>query len=216
MTAFLLIVAILLSLGASAFFSGVETGLLSVSRERILHLAREGGRKAKMVQEALSDMGRATTTILIGNNLANVSYSSASSALIFAVITDSQARSIAAFIAAFIVLYVSEFLPKLFFSARPLQRTLFVAPAYRSVATLLAPLATLALKVTNLFVGRKTNTDKHKMTPNELLRILQDRKDGVCLTDFESALITRIIVLRIKGQPITREAIYSALLDSDQ
>ena len=43
------------------------------------------------------------------------------------------------------------------------------------------------------------------------MRILQDRKDGVCLTDFESALVTRIIVLRVKGKPITPESLMSAL-----
>ena len=52
---------------------------------------------------------------------------------------------------------------------------------------------------------------KYKLTPDELLRILQDRKDGVCLSDLESALITRLIVLRVKGKPITRDAIFDAL-----
>ena len=73
MTIFLFVLAALVALSASAFFSGTETGFLSVSRERILHLAREGGRKAKIVQDALSDMGRTTTTLLVGNNIANVS-----------------------------------------------------------------------------------------------------------------------------------------------
>ena len=81
MTLFLLFLAAITTLAFSAFFSGTETGFLSVSRERILHLAREGGRKAKIVQAALTDMGRTTTTILIGNNIANVAYSSATAAI---------------------------------------------------------------------------------------------------------------------------------------
>ena len=81
MTIFLFVLAALVALLFSAFFSGTETGFLSVSRERILHLAREGGCKAKIVQAALSDMGRTTTTLLVGNNIANVSYSSATAAL---------------------------------------------------------------------------------------------------------------------------------------
>ena len=44
MTIFLFVLAALAALSFSAFFSGTETGFLSVSRERILHLAREGGR----------------------------------------------------------------------------------------------------------------------------------------------------------------------------
>ena len=105
MTVFLMVLATLVSLGFSAFFSGTETGFLSVSRERILHLAREGGRKAKIVQDALSDMGRTTTTLLVGNNIANVSYSSATAALaaeLFA--KDSVANVVWSLFAAFLVL----------------------------------------------------------------------------------------------------------------
>jgi len=211
MTIALLVLVIVLTLAASAFFSAAETGFLSVSRARVLHLAREGGRKAALVQEALRDMGRTTTTILIGNNIVNVTYSSASAALIFATLSDSHAQSIASFIAACLVLYCSEFMPKLLFAARPLRRTLAIAPTYRILALILAPFTWVAMKLTNVLVPKRES--KYKLTPDELLRILQDRKDGVCLSDFESALITRLIVLRVKGKPITREAIYDAIRD---
>ena len=49
----------------------------------------------------------------------------------------------------------------------------------------------------------------------DLVRILQDRKDGVRLTDFESALITRIIVMRRKGEFITVEGLLKTLDDQD-
>ena len=42
----LLFLSALLALAWAAFCAGAETAFLSVSRERILHLAREGGRKA--------------------------------------------------------------------------------------------------------------------------------------------------------------------------
>jgi hypothetical protein len=57
--------------------------------------------------------------------------------------------------------------------------------------------------------------EKYRLTMSDLLRILQDRKDGVCLSDFESALITRIVVLRAKGRPITPEELMSALEEKE-
>ena len=69
-----LIMAFLLSLAASCFFSGTETGFLSVNRARVLHMAREGGVRAKMIEKAISDMGRTTTSILVGNNIVLVIY----------------------------------------------------------------------------------------------------------------------------------------------
>ena len=210
----LLALAGIVSLAFSAFFSGTETGFLSVSRERILHLAREGGKKAKLVQAALSDMGRTTTTLLIGNNIANVSYSSASAALaaeLFSV--DSLGYMLWSLFAAFLVLYTSEFMPKLLCSARPLRRSLLLAVPYRIISLLLSPLTAMAMKFTDMFMPNKES--KYSITTSDLMRILEDRKDGVCLSDIESALITKILVLRIKGREITPEAILSALKDVD-
>lgn len=214
MTVFFIVLATLVSLGFSAFFSGTETGFLSVSRERILHLAREGGRKAKIVQSALSDMGRTTTTLLIGNNIANVSYSSATAALaaeFFA--KDSVANVVWSLFAAFLVLYTSEFMPKLMCSARPLRRSLILAGPYRVISMVLSPLTAVAMKLTDLFMPDKES--RYTLTTSDLMRILEDRKDGVCLSDIESALITKILVLRVKGKEITPESLMSALKDVD-
>ena len=210
MTTAALFAVALLALAWSAFCSGAETGFLSVSRARILHMARHGGRRAQKVQRVLQDMGRATTTILIGNNIANVTYSTTAAAIVARTLAGSEAASAAcSFLAAFIVLYTSEFMPKLLCAARPLRRILRLVVFYEWMERLLLPLTALAMFLTNLFVPRRETSEK--LTANDLLRILQDRKDGVCLSDFESALITRLVVLRVKGSPITPEAILSAL-----
>ena len=215
MIAVLLFLAAIAALAWAAFCAGAETAFLSVSRERILHLARAGGRKAKKVQRALSDMGRTTTTLLIGNNLASVAYSSATAAISVELFGGSAtASAIWSFFAAFTVLYVSEFMPKLLCAARPLRRSLALAGAYEVMAELLGPFTALAMKFTDLFVGGRRN-EKYNLTARDLVRILHDRRDGVCLSDFESALVTRIVVLRVKGRPITPEALLSALREED-
>ena len=211
MIEFALALVMLVTLAFAAFCAGAETAFLSVSRERILHMSREGGRKAGIVQRALSDMGRTTTTLLIGNNLAAVAYSAASAALALRLCSGSVARTAWSFMAAFLVLYVSEFLPKLLCAARPLRRSLMLADVYDYVSRGLSPLTYVALKLTNLFVSGKES--KYKMTTKDLIRILQDRKDGVCLTDFESALIGRIIVNRVKGKFVTTDSLMDVLRD---
>ena len=206
----LLFLAAMAALAGAAFCAGAETGFLSVSRERVLHLSREGGVKAAKVQKALADMARTTTTLLIGNNLASVGYSSAFAALSARISGSSAtASAILGFAGAFMLLYCAEFMPKLLFAARPLRRILAVAGAYEILAAALKPAVSLAMRFTDLFLPRREQ--KYKLTSADLLRILQDRKDGVCLTDFESALITRIFVLRAMASPITREAILYAL-----
>ena len=215
MTIVLLVLAALAMLALTAFCAGAETAFLSVSRERILHLSREGGRKAKIIQRALAAMPRTMTTLLIGSNLASVAYSSATAALAGALFSQrATASALWSFGAAFTILYVAEFLPKMLCAARPLRRILALAPAYRMLDAALRPLTALGMKLTDLFVPRKET--RSALTSTDLLRILQDRTDGVCLSDIESALITRIIVLRVKGRAITPEAILSALRDDEK
>lgn len=202
----LLFAVIILMLVWAAFCAGAETGFLSVSRERVIHLSRTGGRKAQIVQKALSDMGRTTTTLLIGNNLASVAYSTACAA-----VSDNALWS---FFAAFMVLYCSEFMPKLLFAARPLRRTLLIADAYAWMARVLTPLTAVAMRITDLFMPDRKDS-RYRLTSADLVRILQDRKDGVRLSDIESALISRIIVSRIKGKSVTAKTLLDVLKDSE-
>ena len=210
MVTFLLIVATVVALASSAFCAGAETAFMSVSRGRITHLARAGSVAATRVQAALREMNVTLTTLLIGNNLSNVAFSSAAAALGTRLFAHSPAGHAGWTVAsAFTVLYLSEFLPKLFCSTRPLTRSLALAAPFRVFTLVLSPLTRLAMAITGLFIPK--GEMKERVTSKDLLRILQDRKDGVRLTDFESALISRILVMRRKGEFITVEGILRAL-----
>ena len=211
MTILLLLVAVL-SLATAAFCAGCETGFLSVRRGRVIHMAREGGVRAKIIYEAISNMGRTTTALLVGNNLAAVCYSSASSALVAVLYADSPvAQFVLSFVSALAILFLGEFLPKLLCSARPLRRLLWLAPVWRQFARVFAPVgAAVQLVVERVLPKREA---KQKMTPESVLKILQDRKDGVKLSNFESALIGRIMALRAKGEFVVPETLLSALDD---
>jgi Mg2+/Co2+ transporter CorB len=206
MTEIVLATVIVLSLSLSAFCSGAETGFMSVSRGRILHLMRSGGKRAKVIHSAISDMGRTTVALLIGNNLVNVMFSSASSALSVIVYPDSpEMQAIWGAMAAVSILFLGEFFPKLFCSASPLRRMLFLSPLWRLFGKVFLPLATVVLGIVSRLLPKRESAAK--ITPETVLKILEDRKDGVKLSDFESALIGRIMVLRSKGLEVSPESL---------
>ena len=216
MVTFLLIVATVVALASSAFCAGAETAFMSVSRGRITHLARAGSVAATRVQAALREMNVTLTALLIGNNLSHVVFSSAAAALGTRLFAHSPAGHAGWTVAsAFTVLYLSEFLPKLFCSTRPLTRSLALAAPFRVFTLVLAPLTRVAMLVTSLFIPKKAEA-KEKVTANEILRILSDRKDGVKLTDFESTLIARILVMRKRGEFMTVDALLTALDEEDE
>lgn len=67
-----LVFVLVLLIVISAFFSGSETGMMSVNRYRLRHLIRQGNGKAKRVSQLLQRPDRLLGVILIGNTFANV------------------------------------------------------------------------------------------------------------------------------------------------
>ena len=65
----------------SAFFSSSETGMLSLNRYRLRHLAKEGHRGARRVTDLLARPDRLLGTILVGNNFVNILASSIATVL---------------------------------------------------------------------------------------------------------------------------------------
>ena len=198
----------------SAYFSATETAFTSLNKIRVKTMAEDGNKKAAKVIKLSDNFDSLLSTILIGNNIANVAYSSATAALAAEFfLKNSVANIVWSLFAAFLVLYTSEFMPKLLCSARPLRRSLLLAGPYRVISLVLSPLTVAAMKFTDIFMPDKES--KYCLTTSDLMRILEDRKEGVCLSDIESALITKILVHRVKGREITPESLLSALKDVD-
>ena len=212
MITFLLSLVALAALTVAAFCAGAETGFLSVGRGRVLHVAREGSARAKIVFSAIFDLGRTTTALLVGNNLACVTYSAATAALTARLCGSSRiGGAVFSLVVALLLLMLGEFLPKLFCSARPLRRMLGLAPYWKVFARIFVPVGTLVQKIVERLMPKREA--RPKMTPEAVLKILEDRKDGVKLSDFESALIRRIMQLRSKGEFVVPETLLPALDD---
>lgn len=68
-------VLLLLILG-SAYFSSAETALTTTSKIRIQALIEMGDKRAVILDKVTSNSGRMLSTILIGNNIVNMTISS--------------------------------------------------------------------------------------------------------------------------------------------
>ena len=61
-----------LCLGLSFFLSGMETGLVELSRLRLRRMAREGNERARRLQGYIDQPEDTLGTILVGNTVANL------------------------------------------------------------------------------------------------------------------------------------------------
>src|SRR5690606_34718214 len=107
----LLLVALVLLVLASAFFSGSEVALLSANRLRLRHLSEQGNRRARTVLELLEAPQRMISTILVGNNIVNILASTVATAAAID-LWGARGAGIAAAAMTVIIITFGEVLPK--------------------------------------------------------------------------------------------------------
>ena len=139
----LVLIAILLLLVASAFFSGSETALTGASRARIHTMEQQGDLRARRVARLWDRRERVIGALLVGNNLVNISASTLSASLFIAWF--GPAGIIYATIAmTVLVVLFSEVMPKTYAIHHADTLALWVARPVSWLVTALAPVTRAA------------------------------------------------------------------------
>lgn len=135
----------------SAFFSSSETGMLSINRYRLKHLAKEGHKGARRVSRLLERPDRLLGTILVGNNVVNIL--AASIATVLAVEVWGEAGiAIATAGLTVIVLIFGEITPKTLAALRPELVAFPASHVLTFLLRLLYPVVWLTSAVSNLLL----------------------------------------------------------------
>ena len=96
----------------SAFFSSAETALTTVNRMRVRTLAESGDKKAITLTKVIENPGKMLSTILVGNNIVNLSASSLMTTLTLQLF-GSKAVGAATGILTLLILVFGEISPKI-------------------------------------------------------------------------------------------------------
>lgn len=121
----LLVLAILI--GFSAFFSGIEVALVSIRKSRVEQLVKQKVRGAKALQKLKSDPGRMMASVLLGNNLVNVTAAAIATQMALRLFGD-QGVSIVIGILTFVILVFGEITPKTYCNANAVKIALRFSP----------------------------------------------------------------------------------------
>lgn len=111
------VVLIIIFLTLSAFFSGMEAALFSLSRFRIKALIFEEKKGAHALEKIKSEPGKTLAAILLANLLVNIGASSVGAIILINIITTHRMNSTLSFIIEFIImtsllLIIGEISPK--------------------------------------------------------------------------------------------------------
>lgn len=139
MTLWLILLAILLLIGMSAFFSGSETALTAASRARLHQLEKSGDRKATTVTRLLAKRERLIGALLLGNNLVNILASALATSAFIALFGDAGV-ALATLVMTIVVLVFAEVLPKTWAITVPDRFALAVGPFVSVVVAVFGPI----------------------------------------------------------------------------
>ncbi|MGC0884946.1 HlyC/CorC family transporter [Pantoea agglomerans] len=106
-----LIITLIIMVLVSAYFSGSETGMMTLNRYKLRHQAKNGHRAARRVEKLLRRPDRLISLVLIGNNLVNI-LASALSTIVGMRLYGDAGVAIATGVLTFVVLVFAEVLPK--------------------------------------------------------------------------------------------------------
>jgi Mg2+/Co2+ transporter CorB len=143
----------------SGFFSGSETGMMSLNRYRLRHRAKTGHKGAKRASKLLDEPDSLISTILIGNNLVN--NLAASIATIAAIrLYGDNAVVPASILLTLVFLIFAEIIPKTIAAYKSETVAYSVSHILLPLKTLLFPVIWLVSHVTH-FVLRLTRIEKN-------------------------------------------------------
>lgn len=182
-----IVIAILVLL--SAFFSATETAFSFVNKIRIQHSVDNGNKKAKNALYVIENFDNALTTILICNNIVNLSCSSVATVLFTHVFND-LGPAIATGVITLLVLTFGEVIPKCLAKEHCDAFSLKTAGFLRVLMFILKPFVFIFLKLKSLALKIAGGSeDSPSVTENELKYIVESIEEEGVLEESESEMV---------------------------
>lgn len=179
----------------SAFFSATETAFTSLNRTRLKLLADDGKKSAKKALKHADNYDRLLYTILIGNNIVNLTLATISTLLFSSIITNSESLSatLSTIISTIAVLIFGEITPKTLAKEFPEKVAMFVTPIMDFFTIILYPLNLVftgwKLLLKKVFKFKSEDV----ITEQELLTYVEEANEDGTLDNNETELISSAI-----------------------
>ena len=208
----------------SAFFSSAETAVLSVNKVRMMDIAEEGNKKAKLVLSLLDQQNKLISTLLVGNNIVNIGASSLATKL--AMDTWGNAGvGIATGLMTLLILVCGEVVPKNLAANKATFWALKIASILKVLMTLLWPVVALLTWISDFVIKlSKGDAEDPLITESELkLLVNAGQEEGFLdeneteminsIFEFDETIVKEIMVPRIDMVAVNIEESVNAVID---
>ena len=185
-------VAIVLLVMMSAYFSATETAFSCLNKIRMKSRAESGDHRAALAMDLVEDYDRLISTILIGNNIVNITASTVGTVL-FTKLYAAYGPTVSTVVLTLVVLIFGEISPKSLAKEMPEKVATAVSPFLVLLMALMTPLTWLFTQWKKLLGHFVHSGEADTITEGELMTMVSEAENDGELTDRESELIRSAI-----------------------
>lgn len=198
--------ALLLCFLFSAFFSGAEASLLSIGADRARQLIEEGGPKGKAMAFMILRPSELLTTILIGNNVANILAGSITTS-VATNMTGSRAIGIALGLTTIITIVFGEIIPKTFARNHAEKCAVIVIRTLQILFYLLYPVVKSIVWFINTILGDSAELTGRMVTKDDIEFMISKAEKEKTMDSKQIDLLSSILefpMIKVKDIMISR------------
>ncbi|WP_242958903.1 HlyC/CorC family transporter [Flavonifractor sp. An112] len=188
-----MIVILILLVILSAYFSATETAFTSLNRIRLKSKADAGNRRAALALKLVDQYDNLLSTILVGNNIVNLSASSLATVFFTEGLRLQNGAVISTAVITIVVLVFGEVSPKSLSKEYPESFAMFSAPIMRILMVILTPVNFLFSLLKKLLSKVFHKQGDSGITEEELVTMVDQAESEGGLDQHESKLIRSAI-----------------------
>jgi len=190
------IIAMLVCLAFSAFFSSSETAFTSFNRTRMKNKAEEGNKKAALVLKMSENYDKLLSTLLVGNNIVNIALSSIATVWFIKLFANSPVESYASTISTavitIVVLIFGEITPKSLAKDHPEGWAMGVARFLNFLMIVLTPINFIFMMWKKLVNKIFKPNEEDAVTEGEVLTLVDEAHEDGSIDEYNKELIENI------------------------
>lgn len=177
----------------SGYFSATETAFSSLNKTRIKYMAEKGSKRAKRTLQLADNYDKLIATILIGNNIVNISTASIGTLLFVDLMGQELGATVSTVVVTIVVLIFGEITPKSIAKDYPERFALFSAPFIGALLWLFTPLNFLFSLWKKLVALLFHSDEEDKMSQEELLLLLEEVEQEGAIDKSEGTLLRNAV-----------------------
>ena len=184
----------------SAIFSGTETAFTSLSMMQKMDLEKKKGRRHRVALELANKPDVLLTTILIGNNIVNITASSITTQMALEAF-GSTAVGIATGILTIVILIFGEITPKQLAISYNIEIALVMAIPIKILTLVLFPVVWVFKKISHLVTRLFCKKNSSELDKEGILQVIDVAEGQGHVEEYESDLVEKVFAF---GDTLTR------------